>query len=174
MLRHIETIPQTFTVSPYVESIFNGRKLITYFHGQEIDSRDAKLGEVFYVTAQGQKKPPVISFPKMPESRGEKIAWVLSFIGDEKYMKTEAEFYSTYQELIQSNSITNTAVFTKYGRFAVALADKHLPEKNKVKANNPVLAWISDDITREELNSLLDRYEVRKKLPCSRDFFYHL
>ena len=174
MLFYISETPQNFRLNEFIECTFNGQELKTIFHGREVDSKEAKLGDAFYVHAQGQKKPPIISFPEMPEARGAKIAWVLSYIGNEKYMSSEIAFYDTYHNLIQTDSITNVAVFTKYGRFADVLADRHLPEKGKVKKNNPVLAWIADDITREELNYLLDRYDSRKKLPCPRDFFYHL
>lgn len=174
MLFYISETPQNFRLNEFIECTFNGQELKTTFHGREVDSKEAKLGDAFYVHAQGQKKPPIISFPEMPEARGAKIAWVLSYIGNEKYMSSEIAFYDTYHNLIQTDSITNVAVFTKYGRFAVVLADRHFPEKGKVKKNNPVLAWIADDITREELNYLLDRYDSRKKLPCPRDFFYHL
>ena len=174
MLFYISETPQNFRLNEFIECTFNGQELKTTFHGREVDSKEAKLGDAFYVHAQGQKKPPIISFPEMPESRGAKIAWVLSYIANEKYMSSEIAFYDTYHNLIQTDSITNVAVFTKYGRFAVVLADRHFPEKGKVKKNNPVLAWIADDITREELNYLLDRYDSRKKLPCPRDFFYHL
>ena len=174
MLFYISETPQNFRLNEFIECTFNGQELKTTFHGREVDSKEAKLGDAFYVHAQGQKKPPIISFPEMPEARGAKIAWVLSYIGNEKYMSSEIAFYDTYHNLIQTDSITNVAVFTKYGRFAVVLADRHFPEKGKVKKNNPVLAWIADDITREELNYLLDRYDSRKKLPCARDFFYHL
>lgn len=174
MLFYISETPQNFRLNEFIECTFNGQELKTTFHGREVDSKEAKLGDAFYVHAQGQKKPPIISFPEMPEARGAKIAWVLSYIGNEKYMSSEIDFYDTYHNLIQTDSITNVAVFAKYGRFAVVLADRHFPEKGKVKKNNPVLAWIADDITREELNYLLDRYDSRKKLPCPRDFFYHL
>lgn len=174
MLFYIKEAPQTFRPNEFIECTFNGRELKTLFHGQEVDSKEAKFGDTFYIHAQGQKKPPIISFPEMPESRGAKIAWVLSFIGNEKYMSSEKDFYNTYQKLVKTDSITNIAFFTKYGRFSIVIADRHLPEKGKVKKNNPVLAWIADDITREELNSLLDKYESRKRLPCPRDFFYHL
>lgn len=174
LLYYISNSPQTFKPNEFIECTFNGRELQTKFHGIKVNSQEAKLGDTFYIHAQGQKKPPIISFPEMPTPRGTKIAWILSFIGAEKYMTSEKDFYDAYQKLIQTNSITNTAVFTKYGRFAVVIADRHIPEKGKVKKNNPVLAWIADDLTREELNSLLDKYELRKKLPCPREFFYHL
>lgn len=178
LLFYIQKVPQTFKPNQFIECTFDGQKLKTNFHGQEVHSREAKLGDVFYIQFQGQKKPPIITFPELPEKRGEKIAWTLAFIGSEKYVATEADFYNTYNQLVKTDTITNIAVFTKYGRFSIVIADKHIhsdvPEKAKVKKNNPVLAWIADDITREELTSLLDKYESRKKLPCSRDFFYYL
>ena len=174
MLFYIYKSPQKFKPNDFIECIFDGRELKTFFNGQEINSHKTTLGTAFYVHPQGQKKLPIINFPKMPESRGEKIAWFLSFIGDEKYVSTEEEFYNMYEKLLHDETITNMSVFIKYGRFSIIIADRHLPEKNKTKKNNPVLAWITDDITRQELNDLFDKYESVKNLPCARKFFYHL
>lgn len=139
-------------------------------------SYPAKLGNAFYVLPQGKKKPPVLTRAELPTNRGAKIAWALSFIGGEKCMASETDFYKKYDQLLKEDSIRNIAVFSKYTRYALVIADKHVttidPERTKVKKNNPVLAWIADDITLDELNAILDYYDSHKKLPCPKEFFY--
>lgn len=170
--------PQSFRVNESINAVFDGRFLQTKIHDEVVLSQPAHLGEAFYILPQGLKTPPIITRAELPANRGAKIAWALSFIGDDKCMKSEADFYNTYDQLVKDDIIRNIAAFTKYSQYAIVIADKSVFNatlgRNKLKSRNPVLAWISDDISLENLRELLEKYESRKKLPCSKEFFYLL
>ena len=178
MIIFITKVHQEFRVNEAITSVFTGRFLQTKIRDEVVLSQPAQLGNAFYIQPQGLDKVPVVTRAELPASRGAKIAWALSFIGDDKCMTTEASFYENYDKLVKQDIITNIAAFTKFGQYAIVLADKTQFNvslgKNKVKKNNPVLAWISDDITLESLHELLERYESRKKIPCNKEFFYLL
>lgn len=169
---------QSFRVNESINAVFDGRFLQTKICDEVVLSQPAHLGEAFYILPQGLKNPPIITRAELPTNRGAKIAWALSFIGDDKCMKSEADFYNTYDQLVKDDIIRNIAAFTKYGQYAIVIADKSVFNatlgRNKLKSRNPVLAWISDDISLESLRELLEKYESRKKLPCSKEFFYLL
>lgn len=170
--------PQTGKVNEFVEYNFDGRYLQATLNGKMVISQPAMLGQAFYIIPQGQKNAPLVTKAEIPTNRGGKIAWALSFIGADKCMPSENAFYETYDKLVKEDSIMNIASFISYGKYAIVIADKYKhndnPEKCKVKKNNPVLAWISDDIPLWALNELLDKYESRRRLPCPKEFFYIL
>lgn len=178
MIIFITKVHQEFRVNEAITSVFTGRFLQTKIRDEVVLSQPAQLGNAFYIQPQGLDKIPVVTRAELPANRGAKIAWALSFIGEDKCKNTEASFYETYDQLVKQDIITNIAAFTKFGQYAIVLADKTMFNatlgKNKIKRNNPVLAWISDDITLESLHELLERYESRKKIPCSKEFFYLL
>lgn len=178
MLIFITKTPQDFSINEFIECKFDGRFLQTKLCGEMVLSQPAKLGQAFYIVPQGQKKPPLLSRAELPTTRGAKIAWALSYIGDDKCMPTQAAFYEKYDQLVKDDIIRNIATIINYGRYALVIADKHInsdnPAKSKVKKNNPVLAWISDDVTCEELNVILEKYAERKSLPCPKEFFFIL
>ena len=140
-------------------------------------SHPARFGEAFSILFDKEDNIQ-LSKTSLPTKRGEKIAWALSFVGEEKCKTSESDFYNKYEELVKSNLITNIAVYSQFGRYALVVADMHFPMqtapngKEAVVRGVPVLAWISDDITHEELTKLLNQYSVRNILPCSKEFFY--
>lgn len=178
MILFITKVPQTFRINESINAVFDGRFLQTKLCDEVVLSQPAHLGEAFYIQPQGLKKIPIVSRAELPANRGAKIAWALSFIGDDKCMKSEADFYNKYDQLLKEDIIRNIAAFTKYGQYAIVIADKSVFNatlgRNKLKSRNPVLAWISDDISLESLRELLEKYESRKKLPCNKELFYLL
>lgn len=178
MIIFLTKVPQEFRINESIKTVFDGRFLQTKICDEVVLSHPAHLGNAFYIQPQGLKKAPIINRAELPSNRGAKIAWALSFIGNEKCMSSEADFYSMYDQLVKENIISNIATFTKYGEYAIVIADKSTFNatlgKNKVRKNNPVLAWISDNISLESLRELLEKYETRKKLPCNQEFFYLL
>lgn len=168
-----------YPISPSVKCKFDGRFLQTFRNDEIILSHPAHFGEAFCIEFDKENNIQ-LSKTSLPTKRGEKIAWALSFVGKEKCKASEADFFKTYEELVNSDLITNIAVFSKFGRYALAVADMHFPMqmapngRHAVVHGAPVLAWISDDITSEELTELLSKYSVRNRLPCSKEFFYLL
>ena len=168
-----------YPISTNIKCNFDGRFLQTFRNDELILSHPAHLGEAFCIQFDDENDIH-LSKTSLPTKRGEKIAWALSFVGDEKCMKSESEFFSKYEELVNTNAITNIAIFSKFNRYAIAIADMHFPlpiapnGSSTVVHGVPVLAWISDDITSVELAELLSKYSVRNRLPCSKEFFYLL
>ena len=142
-------------------------------------SHPAHLGEAYYVLPQGDNVP-LVERKSIPSNRGAKLAWALSFIGEDKCVKSEADFYSQFDYLVGTDTITNIAAFTKYGKYGIILANKHILSetapngRSKVIINTPILAWISDTISFEDLTDLLNKYSSRIPLPCNKEFFYLL
>ena len=168
-----------YPITSNIKCTFDGHFLQTFRKDELILSYPAHFGEAFCIQFDDENNIQ-LSKTALPTKRGEKIAWALSFIGNEKCKTSESDFYTRYEELVNSNVITNTAVFSKLNRYAIAMADMHFPlqtapnGKAAVAHGVPVLAWISDDITSEELAELLNKYSVRNRLPCSKEFFYLL
>ena len=168
-----------YPISNNIKCIFDGRFLQTIRNDELILSHPAHFGEAFCIDIDKEDNVQLTK-TSLPTKRGEKIAWALSFVGNEKCKASEAEFYAQYEELVNSNAITNIAVFSKFNRYAIVIADMHFPMqtaangKAAVVHGVPVLAWICDDITAEELAEILSKYSIRNRLPCSKEFFYLL
>lgn len=173
------TDAKAYPITTNIRCNFDGRFLQTFRNDELILSHPAHFGEAFCIQFDDESNIQ-LSKISLPSKRGEKIAWALSFVGDEKCKASQSEFYEKYEELVNSNTITNIAVFSKFNRYSIAIADMHIPleiapnGRETVVHGVPVLAWISDDITPEDLSELLDKYSVRNRLPCSKEFFYLL
>ena len=84
---------QTFRINEAFSLRFDGVTLSTHRNGEFVSSIPAQKGDSFYVIAQGMIKQPQITKAELPESYGERIAWALSFIGENKIAKSEEDFY---------------------------------------------------------------------------------
>lgn len=179
MIIFITETPQRFKIDESTECTFDGRFLQTNVCENMILSQPAHLGEAYFVSIQ-KDGTPCVERAKIPTQKGAKLAWALSFIGDDKCARSESDFYDRFNSLVGSGSITNIAVFSKHGQYGFALANLHIPDeiapngRPKVITNTPVLAWISDTISGEFLTELLDKYASRKPLPCNKELFYLL
>ncbi len=177
MIIFIANEPQTFEVTDNIKANFEGRFLQVTLDGTMVISYPANIGDAFYIQPTGEKEAPIVKRADLPTNRGAKIAWALSFIGEEKCMPTQDAFFKKYQELIDGESIFNVFTQKKHNRFAFLIADTYASKANSSgiiqrNCNSPILAWFADDLTTGELNEILNGYAFKKKLPCPREFFY--
>ena len=166
---------EVFQPVEYVKSEFDGETLRTYLHGNLTDSRPASIGDSFYLIPSGTKKAPKVTKAELPESRGARIAWALSFVGDNKFAASEKDFWERYQELTSEKLIYNAVYLLNPGVYALCIADRitesaKVQSKPKVKPKNPVIAWISDDITSDEIDELLERFTKERNLFCPAEY----
>ena len=166
---------EVFSPSEYVKTEFDGENLRTYLNGELTDSRPAKIGDSFYIIPSGAKKAPKVNQAELPPTRGARIAWALSFVGESKYAATEKDFWFRYQELVSDKLIYNAIYLLNPGIYALCIADRitepaKIKGTPKVKSNNPVIAWISDNIASSEIDELLERFTKERKLFCPEEY----
>ena len=165
----------SFNANVYVHSEFDGSVLRTYFNNELTDSRAAKIGDSFYIIPCGSKKAPTVTAVELPKTRGARIAWALSFIGESKYVNEEKEFWNRYQQISKDCTLMNSIYLLNPSVYALCIADrvadsKRVTSKPKIKPKNPILAWISDDISDSEIDELVDRFTRIRTLFCPIEY----
>lgn len=166
---------QTFRINEAFTLQYDGVSLSTYKNNVLVSSESANPGDSFYVIAQGLDKQPKISKAVLPTSYGERIAWALSFVGENKLATSENEFYEKLNELRKDDTFSHITIIAKHRRYALCTADKHVNRNNpknalKVKKASPALAWISDDLTPRELDELLETFQTVRKIFCPIEY----
>lgn len=164
-----------FRANEFVCSIFDGATLCTYLNNELTDSRPAKIGDSFFVLPCGTKKAPKVNAVELPKTRGARIAWALSFVGESKYVNEEKDFWERYQQISKEFELMNTVYLLNPGVYALCIADrvadsKKALSKPKIKAKNPILAWISDDITDSQIDEMLERFTKERALFCPEEY----
>ncbi len=166
---------ESFNANEFVRSEFDGSTLRTYLNGELTDSRPAKIGDSFFILPCGTKKAPKVNAVELPKTRGAKIAWALSFVGESKYVSEEKDFWDRYQKITQETELMNSVYLLSSGVYALCIADrvadsKKALSKPKIKIKNPILAWISDDITSDQIDELLERFTKERALFCPTEY----
>ena len=171
MIIYLRETEQRFVINSFVVSKFDGENLRTYLHDRLVDTQPANSGECFYIQPKGLKKKPIITKAKLPEKRGEKISWALSFIGKNKLASSYDEFLKEFYALQDTEGEENF-VCELDKKFNYAIAFKKPEETNGLM--KPALAFISDEISSDDMKNLLDDYKKTRKLYCPEDFFDYL
>lgn len=165
----------SFSLNQSISCTFDGSIFRTYFNGALVDNQPATVGDCMYIIPHGEKKAPNVEKAKLPESRGARIAWALSFIGTVKYAESLEEFFEKYQSILADPNVRNHMYELKSGCFAFLIADK-VVESNKAKAapklkqSCPLLAWIADDISNEDLSDLCTRFSKYRSIYCPLEY----
>lgn len=164
-----------FSASEFVHSEFDGTVLRTYLKGTLTDSRAAKIGDSFFILPSGQKIAPKVTAVELPKTRGARIAWALSFVGEGKYVNEEKDFFNRYQQISKEVDLMNPVYLMESGVYALCIADrvadsKKAMSKPKIKAKNPILAWISDDITSLQIDEMLEKFKKERALFCPEEY----
>lgn len=165
----------SFSANEFVHSEFDGSVLRTYLGSELTDSRAAKIGDSFFILPCGTKKAPKVNAVEQPKTRGAKIAWALSFVGESKYVSEEKDFWNRYQQISKEFDLMNSVYLLNPGVYALCIADrvadsKKALSKPKIKVKNPILAWISDDITDSQIDELLERFKKERALFCPEEY----
>lgn len=166
---------EKFHANEFVYSEFDGSILRTYLNGELTDSRTAHVGDSFFILPCGTKKAPKVNAVELPKTKGARIAWALSFVGENKYVSKEKDFWDRYQKISQECELMNSVYLLNPGVYALCIADrvsdsKKALSKPKIKIKNPVLAWISDDITDDQIDELLERFTKERALFCPAEY----
>lgn len=166
---------ESFNANEFVHSEFDGSVLRTYLNGELTDSRTAQIGDSFFILPCGTKKAPKVDAVELPKTRGARIAWALSFVGESKYVSEEKDFWDRYQKISQESELMNSIYLLNPGVYALCIADrvsdsKKALSKPKIKVKNPILAWISDDITNSQIDELLERFTKERALFCPAEY----
>ena len=164
-----------FSANEFVHSEFDGTVLRTYLKGTLTDSRAAKIGDSFFILPSGQKNAPKVTAVELPKTRGARIAWALSFVGEGKYVNEEKDFFNRYQQISKEVDLMNPVYLMESGVYALCIADrvadsKKAMSKPKIKAKNPILAWISDDITSLQIDEMLKKFKKERALFCPEEY----
>lgn len=164
-----------FSANEFVHSEFDGKVLRTYLGDELTDSRAAKIGDSFFVLPCGTKKAPKVNAVELPKTRGARIAWALSFIGESKFVNEEKDFWERYQQISEEFELMNSVFLLNPGVYALCIADrvadsKKALSKPKIKLKNPILAWIADDITNSQIDELLERFTKERALFCPEEY----
>ena len=164
-----------FRANEFVYSTFDGSTLCTYLNNELTDSRPAKIGDSFFILPCGTKKAPTVNAVELPKTRGARIAWALSFVGEGKYVNEEKDFWKRYQQISKEFELMNTVYLLNPGVYALCIADrvadsKKALSKPKIKVKNPILAWISDDITNSQIDEMLERFTKERALFCPEEY----
>lgn len=168
---------QTWDINPYVSAVFENGKLVIfskddrYHHYEETP---AAPGELFHVQVFGHEKKPLLKKGDMPESRGNKILWAMSFVEPEKRASSEKEFYKKQPEIEASYGSDVSILHSKKGAYAIFLAKKR-PQPGKGRRSRqikykPCLGWCSDNISNEELQNLIHEFRRYRKIYCPVEF----
>lgn len=164
-----------FSPNEFIRTEFDGSSLRTYLCGELKDFRTANIGDSFFILPCGTKKTPKITAVDFPKNRGAKIACALSFIGENKYVNEEKDFLKRYQQISKELQLMNTIFFHNPGVYAFCIADrvadsKRISSKPKIKEKNPILAWISDDITSSQIDEMIEKFTEKRPLFCPKEF----
>ena len=164
-----------FSANEFVHSEFDGSVLRTYLNGKLTDSRAAKIGDSFFILPCGQKNAPKVTAVELPKTKGAKIAWALSFVGEGKYVSEEKDFWNRYKQISEEYDLMNPVYLLEPSVYALCIADrvsdsKKAMSKPKIKAKNPILAWISDDITDSQIDEMLEKFKKERALFCPEEY----
>ena len=164
-----------YSANEFIHSEFDGKVLRTYLCNELTDSRPAAIGDSFFILPCGTKKAPKVTAVELPATRGARIAWALCFIGESKYVNDEKDFWNRYQQISKESVLMNTIYLTNPGVYALCIADKVADSKKalskpKIKLKNPILAWISDEITTDQIDEMLERFTKERALFCPEEY----
>lgn len=170
---------QSWNINQYVSAFFKENTLRVF---SSLDSRivyatiSAKPGESYHVQVFGHEKAPKVKMADMPENRGDKILWALSFVEPEKRVATEKEFFER-QSIIEAQYASEISIihYQKDG-YAFFVAKKR-PQPGKGRKSQqtkykPCLGWCSDDISEENLQDFIQKYRKYRKIYCPIEFLY--
>ena len=168
---------ETWDINPYVAAVFENGALVVFSK----ENRDitygvekASPGEIFHVQVLGHQKKPILKKGEMPEGRGNKILWAMSFVEPEKRAASEEDFYKRQPEIEESYGSDVSIMHSKKGSYAIFLAKKR-PHPGKGRRSRqvkykPCLGWCSDTVSEEELQNLIREFRRYRKIYCPVEF----
>lgn len=168
---------QTWDINPYVSAVFeNGTLVVFSKENREITYgiEKANIGELFHVQVFGHEKKPLLRKADMPEGRGNKILWAMSFGEPEKRASSEEDFYLKQPEIEAAYGSDVSILYSKKGVYAIFLAKKHAQlgkgSRSRKVRYKPCFGWCSDTISDDELQNLIHEFRRHRKIYCPVEF----
>lgn len=171
---------QSWNINPYVSALFKDSTLRVFSSVDNsivYDTVTAKLGESYHVQVFGHEREPSVKKADMPENRGDKILWALSFVEPEKRVSTEKEFFALQPVMAEEYASELSLIHYRKDGYAFFVAKKRPQHGKGRKASHqtkykPCLAWCSDNISEENLQDLIQKYRKYRKIYCPIEFLY--
>lgn len=170
------TSPQTSReLNRHIAVTFTGTELQTYFNTELVDTRPATVGECYQFVGNGSQVPPCIIKLNVPDTRGARICWGLSFCEETKRASSYADFMSRFIDVAESYNPDGYYVVISKNNYAFLFGQKI----TKSGANNaskrsdglkPLLSWVSDDISGSKLYKMLEIFQGYRKIHCPIEF----
>lgn len=160
--------PMSITLTEFLSVSFDGQELRATLSGKPSTVCRAQVGDCFYIASNGSKAPTVVK-ASMPQNRGQKIAWSLAFSNK----KTLANSFDEFWEAVRSykaETHKDVMLSVKKNVYAFALVES---SKGK-KLLKPLSAYISDNISQEDLRQLIKDFTYYRPLFCPSEFLYLL
>ena len=148
-------------LSESVKVRFDGQHLYVLENESQIDTFDAQIGNTFHAYPKSKKKKNItVQKVDMPAERGQKIAFALGFQVETTRCNSFEEFVERTPDAMKD--IETTAFSSEHwaGAYSFLLAKRSVSAPNatpKSQRNKPLLIWISDDITAEQLDELINQ-----------------
>lgn len=168
---------QTWDINPYVAAVFENGALVVFSKENPnitYGAETAAPGDLFHVQVFGHEKKPILKKGDMPEGRGNKILWAMSFVEPEKRASSEEEFYKHQPEIEESYGSDVSIVHSRKGSYAIFLAKKR-PQPGKGRRSRqikykPCIGWCSDTISDDDLENLIHEFRRYRKIYCPIEF----
>ena len=152
---------QTFHISEYISAHFDDERLTINYNGKK-SSCPAEIGESYII--KRTDKGLIVDQVHIPESYAGKVGFCLSFAED-KICKSLDEFY------IRADSIKGVYPSKKFIIQTDSKAYAFLVAKKKDRrVYAPLLLWVSDTISQEELDELIHMFRKYRKIYYSEEF----
>ena len=168
---------QMWDINPYVSAVFENGTLVVFSKENRnitYGIEPASPGDLFHVQVFGHEKKPILRKGDMPDGRGNKILWAMSFVEPDKRASSEEEFYNRQPEIEAAYGSDVSIVHSKKGAYAIFLAKKR-PQPGKGRRSHqvkykPCLGWCSDTISDEDLENLIREFRRHRKIYCPVEF----
>lgn len=156
-------------LTEFIRIKFDGNLFAVYLNNALCGIHAAKPGDVFQVFSIGQNTPPKVDKVRQPSDRGERIAWALGFQERNARASSYQEFLDTYQKVMEAYPSEKYFIEELPKVYAFVLAKKlSNPRKpNKPAKKKPLLAWVSDNISDEDLDMLISAITQYRNLSDS-------
>ena len=161
--------PMSITLTEFVSVSFDGHELRTYLSGKPSTVCRAQIGDCFYISPNTLKKPPTVIKAEMPEKRGQKIAWSLAFSNKRALANSFDEFWEEVRSYKENNQ-KDVMLSAKKDVYGIALVES---SKGK-KLLKPLVAYVSDAISQEDLKQLIKDFTDYRPLFCPSEYLYLL
>ena len=152
---------QSFQISEYVTAHYGVGRLTINYNGKK-SSCPAEIGESYII--KRTDKGLIVDQVHVPKSYAGKVGFCLSF-AEEKICKSLDEFYVRADSVKGIYPSKKFVIQTDSKAYAFLVAKK---KDRRVYA--PLLLWVSDTISQEELDELIHKFRKFRKIYHPEEF----